>query len=100
MMPSKEELALTIDMADWVLLRGHLERDGLILVAADMDLAETGWRIATDDSTTIGGWIEAGKIGKPSAAQVAQWNTDKGKQFQMLIISPYILFQDRKLSVQ
>jgi hypothetical protein len=98
--PGKEELALTIDMAEWGWLRAHLERDGLILVAADLDLAEAGWRIASDDTAAISGWIESGKIGKPSAAQVAAWDADKGKQFQMLIISPYILMQDKALNIQ
>ncbi|WP_243372154.1 DUF2288 domain-containing protein [Geotalea sp. SG265] len=100
MIPDKEELALTIDMAEWGWLRAHLERDGLILIAADMDLAEAGWRIATDDADTVGGWIASGKIGKPSAAQIAAWDGDKGRQFQMLIVSPYILIQDKALHIQ
>lgn len=100
MKPGKEELALAIDVAEWGWLRVHLERDGLILIASDMDLAEAGWRIATDDTPVISGWIESGKVGKPSVAQIAKWDDDKGKQFQMLIVSPYILIQDKALNIQ
>lgn len=100
MIPGKEELALTIDTAEWGWLRAHLERDGLIVIAADMDLAEAGWRIANDDTPVVSSWIDSGKIGKPSAVQIAEWDEDKGKHFQMLIVSPYILIQDKALNIQ
>lgn len=41
MLPSKEEMALTIDEADWGSLRAHLQRGGLILVDDSLDLADT-----------------------------------------------------------
>lgn len=100
MVSGKEELALNIDVAEWGWLRAHLERDGLILVSADMDLADAGWRIASDDTETIAAWIDAGKIAKPTAAQISQWDGDREKQFQMLIVSPYILMQDKVLNIQ
>lgn len=100
MIPGKEELALAIDVAEWGWLRAHLERDGLIVIAADLDLAEAGWRIANDDTSVISGWIESGKVGKPSSAQIAAWDADQGKNFQMLIVSPYILIQDKALNIQ
>lgn len=96
MNPSKEELALNIDVAEWGWLRAHLERDTLILVADDVDLAEAGWRIAADDTAIIQGWIQSGRIGKPSADQIIQWDADKSHQFQMLIISPYVLIQEKR----
>ncbi|MFH1026896.1 MAG: DUF2288 family protein, partial [Pseudomonadota bacterium] len=40
MIPSKEDLALSIDEAEWSSLRAHLERGGLILVDDSLDLAD------------------------------------------------------------
>jgi hypothetical protein len=91
---SREELALNIDEAQWQWLKPHLERGALITVAAALDLAETGERIAADDSSSISVWIDAGKIGKPTAAEIAQWDGEPEKKFLTLIISPYVLIQE------
>ncbi len=95
MMTSKEELALTIDESEWNWLRPHLERGSLILVHDSLDLAEAALKVAADDSATIERWISDGKIGKPSEAQILHWNEEKQKKFAMLIISPYVLIQER-----
>lgn len=99
MTPTKEELAATVDVAEWRLLRGHLERGGLILVDRELDLVEAGVRVANDDAATIGSWIEVGKLVKPSAEQIAAWDAADDKQFRMLIISPYVFIQDEGLTV-
>ena len=91
---SREELALNIDEARWSWLKPHLERGALITVAAALDLAETGERIAADDSAAVSSWIAAGKVGKPTADQVADWNREPDKMFLTLIISPYVLIQE------
>lgn len=90
---SKEELALNIDEAEWQWLKPHLERGALVTVAASLDLAESGERIACDDSACIAAWIATGKIGKPTAEEIEKWNGEPGKKFLTLIISPYVLIQ-------
>lgn len=95
MIASKEELALTIDESEWSWLRAHLERGGLILVDDSLDLAEAALKVAEDDIATIEQWINDGKIGKPSEKQIHSWNDDVTKKFSMLIISPYVLIQER-----
>lgn len=91
---SKEELALNIDEAQWQWLKPHLERGALVTVAASLDLAETGERIALDDSACIAAWINADKLGKPTAAEIKHWDGEPGKKFLTLIISPYVLIQE------
>jgi hypothetical protein len=91
---AKEELALNIDEAQWQWLKPHLERDALIIVSGALDLAEAGERIAADDSAAVSAWIAAGKVGKPSAEQIAVWDTEPEKKFLVLIISPYVLIQE------
>ena len=95
MKPTKEELALQVDVAEWSWLRPHLERGGLIVVAPELEIAEVGERIARDDTAVVGAWIEAGKLSKPSDGQIAAWDADSSACFSTLIISPYILVQEK-----
>lgn len=91
---TKEELALTIDEAEWQWVRPHLERGTLIVVAPGLELAEAGYRIAEDNTPMVTQWIQNGKLGKPTTAQVEAWNATPSRRFQMLIVSPYILLKE------
>jgi hypothetical protein len=93
--PTKEELALQVDVAEWNWLRAHLERGGLIVVDREMDIAEVAERIARDDIETVGAWIETGKLSKPNEEQVAAWDAKSGTSFSTLIISPYVLIKEQ-----
>ena len=93
-METREELALNIDEAEWRWLKPHLERGALVTVAASLDLAETGERIALDDSACIAAMINTGKIGKPTVEEIERWDGEPEKKFLVLIISPYVLIQE------
>ena len=95
MLPSKEEMALTIDVTDWSSLRAHLLRGGLILVDDALDLADTAHKVAADDVEIIQHLMENGMIGKPSDSKIRSWEEDLHKKFAMLIVSPYVLFQEK-----
>jgi len=98
MLPSKEEMALSIDEADWSCLRAHLKRGGLILVDDTLDLAETAHNVAADDIAIIQHLVEKGMLGKPSDSKIQSWEEDIHKKFAMLIVSPYVLFQEKMLT--
>ena len=91
---TKDELALAVDEAEWQWLKPHGERGVLIVVAPDLELAEAGIRIVGDDAEMVREWIEAGRLGQPSAEQLAAWDLFPAKRFQMLIVSPYILIKE------
>ena len=93
-METREELALNIDEARWQWLKPHLERGALITIAATLDLVEAGEKIAADDTAPVSAWIAAGKIGKPTEAEIAAWDEEPDKKFLTLIISPYVLIQE------
>lgn len=93
---TKEELATKIDIADWDMLRAHLERGGVILVDRMLDLAEVGAGVAADDVKLIERWILSGLIGKPNLKQIQSWDADRGKSFLCLIVSPYVLIQEQE----
>ncbi len=95
MTTTREELALTIDESEWGWLKPHNERGSLIIVGNCLDLADVAYRVASDDSTAIGVWISEGSIGKPTEEQITKWDSDRTKKFSMIIISPYVLIQER-----
>lgn len=95
MIPSKEELALSIDEAEWEWLRAHLERGGIILVDDSLNLADAALKVAGDDTETIEQWVVSGRIGKPTASQILMWDRDRHRKFAMLIISPFVLIQEK-----
>lgn len=91
---SREELATKIDIADWLTLRAHLERGGLVVVDPLLDLSEVGFALAVDDVKAVERWLASGLLGKPSASQIESWDADQAKTFSCLIISPYVLIQE------
>ena len=96
-----EEMAQTIDEAQWEWLRPHLERDMLILVSPEVELVDAGQALACDNVVLIKELIAAGRLGKPTAGQISAWDRRKQDQkFLMLIVSPYILIQEIPLLIQ
>jgi hypothetical protein len=95
MIPSKEELELAVVEADWHSLRPHLERGGLIIVDRDLDIVEVGLKVSADDTVAIGGWITGGELTRPSAEQIAAWDGARDKLFSTLIVSPFVLIQEK-----
>lgn len=91
---TQQELAAKIDVAEWFMLRAHLERGHLIIVDGLLDLAEVGAVVAADDVKAIERWIVSGLLGKPTARQIESWDAEKGKHFLCLIVSPYVLVQE------
>lgn len=94
-MTTKEEIALSIDEAEWDWLRAHLERGGLILVDDRLDLVDAALKVANDDTETIEQWVIAGHIGKPTDTQIKNWDAERHKKFAMLIVSPFVLIQEK-----
>lgn len=83
------------DLAEvcWKDLRIHMQRDAIIIVAEDLDLVTTAIAVAEDDQGKVAKWVAGGKLLKPTADQVAAWETQLEKAFLMLIVQPFILVQ-------
>ncbi len=92
----RERFEKDLAEVDWSSVRIHLQRDALILVAAQLDLVEVACKVAADETTEIGCWIESGQLGKPTKEQLDAWETQLDKPFRMLIAAPYILLQEVK----
>lgn len=90
----REELAATLDQAQWDWLMPHAKRDAVVIVSPELDLVEVGVAIASDNANSVQHWISEQLIYKPSPAQQSAWNADQEKRFQALIVSPYVLIQE------
>lgn len=89
----RAQLAETLDEAEWEWLIPHAKRDALVVVAEQLDLIDVGVAIANDDVAIVQNWISSSLIGKPSLAQLSDWNSDRTKRFNTLIVQPYVLVQ-------
>jgi hypothetical protein len=89
----RAELAESLDEAEWNWLAPHAQRDSVILVDTTLDLLDVGVAIANDDVTSVQHWIDEAMIGKPSPAQLSEWNLNQTQRFTALIIQPYVLVQ-------
>ena len=91
----KTQLAENLDEATWEWLMPHVERDVLVIVVPELDLLEVGEAIASDNVNFVQRWISEQQMTKPSPEQIAEWNENRSKKFNALIVSPYVLIQEQ-----
>ncbi|MFO7812013.1 MAG: DUF2288 family protein [Pelovirga sp.] len=89
----KEGFERDLAQVSWRELRIHLRRDALVTVASDLSLVAVAGAVATDDAPQVEAWIAAGQLAKPTATELAEWETSLDKAFLLLIVQPYILIQ-------
>jgi len=89
----KQELKSMIGPAAWYNLLPHAARDSIVLVNPGLDLADVGVAVATDNVTSVQRWISEALITKPTIEQMEDWERDRSRQFQTLIVQPYVLIQ-------
>lgn len=90
----RDELRETLDEAEWKWLIPHVQRDAVILVSQDLDLLDVAEAIASDNLSSVQQWIDEQLLAKPSVTQMGEWNSDRQKRFNTLILQPYVLVQE------
>lgn len=90
----RAELAENLDEAEWGWLIPHVQRDAVVMVATQLDLLDVGVAIASDNTITVQHWIGEQLIYKPSSGQLSEWNGDRTRRFNTLIVQPYVLVQE------
>lgn len=90
----RTELSQMVGPAPWYNLLPHAARDNLVIVTPGLDLVEVGVAIAGDNVSAVQRWISEALIAKPTAEQLTDWDRDRSRQFQVLIVQPYVLIQD------
>lgn len=87
-------LAENLDEAEWNWLIPHVQRNAVIVVASGLDLLDVGVAIASDNVSSVQHWIGEQLIHKPLVTQLADWNANRTKRFNTLIVQPYVLVQE------
>ncbi len=84
------------DLAEvnWRELKIHLQRDAIIIVAAELDPIEVAVAVADDDKARVETWIAENQLVKPTVEQLESWEQEPDNRFQMLIVQPFILVQE------
>ncbi|MEO1068981.1 MAG: DUF2288 domain-containing protein [Cyanobacteria bacterium J06638_6] len=90
----KNELSAMVASANWAWISPHANRGAVVVVDQRLDLVEVGLAIATDNTTAVNHWIAEALITKPSPFQLEIWDQTAKKQFQSLIVQPFVLVQD------
>jgi hypothetical protein len=90
----RDELAESLDQAEWSWLVPHADRDAVIVVSDALDLVDVGLAIVNDNTPSVQRWIAEQLLYKPSTEQKIVWDTTQSKRFKALIVQPYVLIQE------
>lgn len=90
----RAELAENLDEAEWEWLIPHAQRDAVIVVTPQLDLIDVAVALASDNVASVQVWIEAQLVHKPSPNELSNWNGDRTKRFNSLIVQPFVLIQE------
>lgn len=87
----EEKLAKYTGVVTWAYLRPHRERDALLFVDPSLALETVGAAIAANETARVDGWLKSGDVVKLGELHAAQWNDDPAKEFEALVVSPFVL---------
>jgi hypothetical protein len=89
----KEQLAALVDEADWGQLTLHALDGRVVMVHPDLELSTVGVAVASDDSQSVGRWLNEGLIYKPDEAEIRERNAMAAQRYLGLIVRPFVLVQ-------
>ena len=87
----KTQLIKDLAPMDWETLIPHAKRDAVIVVDGALDLVEVGVAIAEDNAAVVQNWLSELLLQKPSQEELNHWNAEPEKQFNTLIVQPFVL---------
>ena len=94
-MSLKEKLKEEILETPWEPLAPHFASGSTYLVDKDLILEDVGLAMAEDNVNLIKEWLDHGLISPPTAEQVKEFTAKPELSFDMLIIEPYVLIQQK-----
>ena len=89
----KIQLSEELAAIQWKDIIPHAQRDVVIVVNPCLDLLDVGEAIALNNTNKIQAWICESLITKPLSEQLSQWNQNPNKEFNALIVQPFVLVQ-------
>jgi hypothetical protein len=90
-----EKFKTELETAEWEILKPHLERDALIIVAEDLDIVEVATAVAEGRLQDVEAWMQKALLTKPTPAQLHAWEQNPLTPFLFLIVQPWVFIQLR-----
>lgn len=86
-----EKLRNYTGVVPWSYLRPHCERETLLYVDPSLRLEEVGAALAANDAARVRAWLKSGDLVRMGGAHAAQWAHHPAKEFEALVVSPFVL---------
>lgn len=87
-----ERLKEEIQSVEWEAIEPHFKREAVFVCAAELDLAEVGSYIATDEVDKVKALMSAGKLKKIEEEQADEFPANK--KFLFIIVQPFVFVQE------
>lgn len=84
---------------NWLDLQKFYAAGSVITVAPDLDLIDVAFAFSQDNKAQVASWLAAGQVGRTSEQQAAHWYDTKADLWAV-VISPWVLVQEKPLSTQ
>lgn len=83
----------------WLDLQKFYAAGSVITVEPTLDLIDVAFAFNRDDKAQVAAWLAAGHVGRTSEQQATLWYQAKAELWAV-VISPWVLVQDKPLSTQ
>ncbi len=81
---------------EWAELERHFAAGRVIKVAASLDLIAVGQALADDRADQLRRWMQAQQVGQLDDETARAWSGHPGCELWALVLSPWVLVQDRQ----
>jgi hypothetical protein len=82
---------------NWLELQKFYAAGSVVAVAPQLDLVEVAFAFSQDHSTLVQSWLEQGSVARVSEQQAQQW-FDNQQELWAVVISPWVLVQDKPMA--
>ena len=86
-----EKLANYTGTVPWSYLAPHHTTGSLYFVDPSLKLEIVGAAISQNQQEQVNAWLKAGDLVKIEELHAAQWTTAMEKEFEALVVSPFVL---------
>lgn len=83
---------------NWPQLQKFYAAGSVITVAAEHDLVEVAYAFSADNKVQVANWLAAGTVMRTTEQQAQQW-FDNNTELWAVVISPWVLVQDKPTQV-
>ena len=82
----------------WPHLQKFYAAGSVVTVSSELDLVEVAFAFSADDKLRVADWLAAGTVGRTTEQQAQQW-FDNNTELWAVVVSPWVLVQDKPAQV-